>query len=220
MQCEAKDVGTDVSENGTSTVAVTRPPRHRTGKKRVRFKTLPRPAVSVRGLWENASEEEKARAHRTCTTMLALWLGKSSRIEAAAELGIAPLRVWQLSQQALSGMLAGLLKQPRRGRRSKEERMAMDPADDPKTLKKENETLRRRLKIAEDLIAIYRDLPYAKEAKVPRAASEEGASKSPEVSGGKRGRRRRRTKASPSASSPRAPMDGSAAPGGATDPAR
>jgi hypothetical protein len=220
MQSEAESLVVEATSTGACTTSEVKARRHRTGKKRVRFKNLPRPAVSVRGLWENATSEEKTCAHKTCMTMLALWLGKIDRLAASAELEIPPLRVWQLSQQALSGMLAGLLKQPRRGRRSKEERMATDPEDDPKVLKKEIETLRRRLKLAEDLIAIYRDLPFAKAAKTPPTTSEEGARTPPEGLGEKRGRARRAAKRKPSPSSPRAQESGEMAPGTGTDPAR
>ena len=40
--------------------------RKRTGRKRTVFKTTPRPAWPVRGLWEAAPAEEKQRAHKTC----------------------------------------------------------------------------------------------------------------------------------------------------------
>ena len=73
-----------------------------------------RAAWPVRGLWENAPPEEKERAHETCMKILEYWLGKKSKGKVAKELEITPLRVWQLSQQALSGMMAGLLSQPRR----------------------------------------------------------------------------------------------------------
>lgn len=84
--------------------------RARTSRKRSRFSRCPRPAIPVRGLWEQASEAERTSAHRSCMAILEYWLGKSSKAQIAARLEVPPLRVWQLSQQALSGMLAGLLR--------------------------------------------------------------------------------------------------------------
>lgn len=56
-------------------------------------------------------------AHKTAVAVLSTWLGKVRREEAARTLGLTPLRFWQLSQQAVSGLVAGCLKQPRfRGR--------------------------------------------------------------------------------------------------------
>lgn len=87
--------------------------RTRRGGKRIRFKHLPKPALAVKGLWANASEEERERAQRQGTAILELWLGRKSKEAVAQELSMPPVRVWQMSQMALSGMLAGLLKQPR-----------------------------------------------------------------------------------------------------------
>jgi hypothetical protein len=128
--------------------------------KRAHFSRCPRPAVPVRGLWEVATAEEKAAAHRTCVVMLEHWLGRKSREQAASELGLTPLRLWHLSQQAVSGMLAGLLVQPRRrGRAIMRQALEQGGRDDLASLKKENAELRRKLQIAESAIRILRDLP-------------------------------------------------------------
>ena len=96
----------------------TRKRRKRSGRKRSSFRVPPKPARPVRALWEQATQEEREKAHTTCMAILEYWLGKKSKEEVASGLSVTPLRVWQLSQQALSGMLAGLLKQPRtRGKR-------------------------------------------------------------------------------------------------------
>ena len=87
--------------------------------------------------------------------ILETWVGRMGRPEAARALGITPLRLWQLSQRALAGMLAGLVTQPRhRGR------VAMaDPEQDPKALKKRIAQLEKELSVATDLIAILREMP-------------------------------------------------------------
>jgi hypothetical protein len=143
--------------------------------------------VAVRGLWEQASEEERHRAHQTCMVMLEYWLGKITKQQAAERLSVPALRVWQLSQQALSGMLAGLLKQPRRGRPSTDRSTPMDPGDDPKVLKKKIAELEHKLKIAEDLIRLFRDLPLAEPPKSESPRS--GKTSSPKPAGKKRRRK-------------------------------
>ena len=65
--------------------------------------------------------------------------------------------VWQLSQQALSGMLAGLLKQPRT-RCRKEMSMALSE-DDPRVLKKKIAALEEKNKRLEELLRLVRELP-------------------------------------------------------------
>jgi hypothetical protein len=134
--------------------------RTRRYMKRAHFSRCPRPAVPVRGLWEVATAEEKAAAHRTCAVMLEHWLGRKSREQASSELGVTPLRLWHLSQQAVSGMLAGLLVQPRRrGRAIMRQALEQGGREDLSSLKKENAELRRKLQIAESAIRILRDLP-------------------------------------------------------------
>jgi hypothetical protein len=73
--------------------------------------------MPVRALWQAASEDEKKTAHTTATAILRTWLGKGTREEAAKELGLSAVRLWQLSQQAVCGLVVGCLRQPRyRGR--------------------------------------------------------------------------------------------------------
>jgi hypothetical protein len=144
----------DVVETGTVK-------RTRRGGKRLRFQ-VPRPALPVRGLWEAASAEEKARAHTTCVAILEWWVGRRSKEAVATELGLTGLRVWQLSQSALSGMLAGLLRQPRRRGRAAMRAVLDDKSQDLAALRKENAELRRRLTVTERLIMLLRELPEAK----------------------------------------------------------
>jgi hypothetical protein len=138
-----------------------RPVRRRRGKKRVVFQPPKKFAQPVRALWEQASEEEKQQAHRRCATMLEYWLGRITKEEVMERLELPALRVWQLSQMALSGMLAGLLRQPRSfGGKS----MAIDPEEDPKKLKKRIRELEEKLALTEDLVRLLRDLPENRKA--------------------------------------------------------
>jgi hypothetical protein len=151
-----------------------RPRRKRTGKKRVVFQVPPKPAPSVRELWRQASEEQQQKAHVTCASVLEYWLGKATKYELAERLGVPPLRVWQLSQMAVSGMLAGLLKQPR-GRGAK---AVGGPQDDIKALRKENADLRERLRNTEELVRILRDFPAHRDPPASRSTHSGRGSKS------------------------------------------
>jgi hypothetical protein len=142
--------------------------RRRRGGKRVKFQRLPHPPQPVRALWTAASEEEKQRTHLACTVMLSYWLGKIDKAEAAAQLAVSELRVWQLSQQALAGMAAGLLKQPRTRRLLA---LPKDPEEDPVLLRKKIAHLQRELAAAARLIELLKDLPGQRSPTAAPAAS-------------------------------------------------
>ena len=136
-----------------ATIEEEKPVVRRMGRRRG-FKMPPRPAIAVRGLWEAAPLEARERAHKAAGVLMQSWVGLKSRGQAAQELGVPPVRIWQLSQQALSGMVAGLLKQPR-GRKG----IVMDPGEDPKVLRKRIRDLEKDLDAAKRLIEILKDLP-------------------------------------------------------------
>lgn len=166
---------TTMQKDGTALV-----PRTRRGRKRLVFQPPRQMPSSVRALWEWASPEEKARAHSSCVAILSMWLGRKSRHAVAQELALPPLRVWQLSQSALSGMLAGLLKQPRG--RSKGNLYMQSDQEDPQALKKRVAELEAENRSLRDLVEVLRNLPSAREpAQPPR--------KKPEQKKKKRGRR-------------------------------
>jgi hypothetical protein len=114
--------------------------------------------LPVKVLWQSASEEERVRAHRTATAILATWLGKSTREEAAKELGLSAVRLWQLSQQAVSGLVVGCLRQPRfRGRPPKD---GGGPyGEGVGVLRKRIEDLERELDGSRRLVEVMKDLP-------------------------------------------------------------
>ena len=153
----------ETDKNGQETAETTldaKPKRDRVGRKRSVFQNNPKPSWPVRGLWENAPAEEKARAHELCMKMLEYWLGKKSKGQVAKELSITPLRVWQLSQQALSGMMAGLLTQPRR--RVGPEVFEGKPNQSPTALKRRIVQLEKELSRTEDLVRVLRCAPWQK----------------------------------------------------------
>ena len=151
-----------LDEPTTATSSPTlRPRRRRAGRKRTSFHRFPQPAPSVRGSWLIASEAERSQAHRLCMAILEYWLGRASKEEIAQRLGMPPLRVWQLSQQALSGMLVGLLRLPR-GREKLAARSAL-PSNDSTSLKQRIAELERKLARTEDLVRVLKHLPWQAE---------------------------------------------------------
>lgn len=127
--------------------------RTRKSKKRLKFKTPERPAPAIKEIWDRASAREKEEAHKTAVAILETWLGRSTRSEAAARLGIPAVRLHQLSQLATSGLMAGLLKQPKMRKRAKE------APDETLVLKKECERLKAENAEFKRLLAVLRDLP-------------------------------------------------------------
>jgi hypothetical protein len=190
-----------VASNGMAVV-----PRTRRGKKRLVFQPPRNVPRSVRSLWETAGPEERAKAHTTCIAVLSMWLGRKSRSQVATELGLPPLRVWQLSQAALSGMLAGLLKQPR-SRGGEASAMATSSEEDPRVLKQrireleeENRSLRELLEVIKSLPSVQHDLAERTRKKKPKSETPHGR---------KKGAVRRRGEAS---GGPASPAEGPPAP--------
>ena len=146
----------DTQSNGMQSTIGTR--RRRSSKKRLKFGPPQHFPRGVKELWTSASKEEQERAHQACTQILSLWLGKRAKRDVAESLSIPPLRVWQLSQQALSGMLAGLLHQPRPRRRHQEETMEQHE-DDPRRLKKRIADQERQIADQQELIRLLTSIP-------------------------------------------------------------
>jgi len=195
---EQTETAERVPETTESTPKTTRPRR---GRKRSVFEKPPPPPWPVRGLWEAAPAEMKQRAHKTCMLILEYRLGQKSKEEVAKEQGVSPLRVWQQSQRALSGMMAGLLTQPRRKvcpdafergmGRSREE------------LKKRIVELEKELSRTEDLVRVLRTAPWM------RADSE-----SPKKGGPSHGKKKRKSRAQKSNPARRKAANRNPAPGG------
>lgn len=139
------------------------------GRKRT-LKAPPTFALPVRTLWELSSEEQKARAQAAGVAILEHWTGRITKAEVAKRLNIPPLRVWQLSQQATSGMLAGLLVQPKT--RAKGVPMA-NPNEDPKALQKKIKELEETIRRQDLLIAVLRSMPGCRDAKIPMEEDQE-----------------------------------------------
>ena len=133
--------------------------RTRRSRKRLNFRPPQHFPRGVRELWTSATAVEQEKAHQACTRILALWLGRKPMPEVASELSIPPLRVWQLSQQALAGMMAGLLHQPRARRRRSLEATMAEQEEDPSALRKQLAQKDKRIAEQEELIRLLTELP-------------------------------------------------------------
>ena len=109
--------------------------------------------------------------------ILKTWLGKARREEAAKDLGLSGVRFWQLSQQAVSGLVVGCLRQPRfRGRPPK---VLSD--EGAGALAKRIALLERELDASRRLIEVLKELPGVREAR-----TRPGVEKAGERGGGAR----------------------------------
>ncbi len=141
-------------------------PPHKVRKKRPQFKIPAKFPFPVKALWNAATEEEKQLAHRTGVALLQVWLGQISREEAAQQLEISPLRIWQLSQQAVSGMLSGLLTQPR----TRKGATALMACNSAKAMEKKLREMEVQLKIQQELIDLLKSFPAYREDSKPGKA--------------------------------------------------
>jgi hypothetical protein len=142
----------------------------RAGKRKTGFR-MDTPPFPVRFLWEAASPEDRQRAHQTGVLMLEHWLGRMTRRELGEKIGLPPLRVWQMSQQALAGMVAGLLKQPKNPPRGTPLPSEEEPGENAMDLKRENEKLRRENELLTELVAVLRDMPGNKKVDLDQIKS-------------------------------------------------
>jgi hypothetical protein len=134
------------------------PRRSRRALKRLTFQVPRKMPLPVRALWQAASEEQRAVAHRTATAILATWLGRRRREEAAKDLGLSAIRFWQLSQQAVCGLVVGCLRQPRFRGRPPAGGYGMS-AEGVGVLRKRILELERELDGSRRLIEVMKDLP-------------------------------------------------------------
>jgi hypothetical protein len=119
--------------------------------------------LPIRALWQGASEEQRAVAHRTATAILRTWLGKARREEAARELGLSAIRLWQLSQQAVCGLVVGCLRQPRFRGRPPATLPGLGPQESVGALKRRIAVLERELSGSQRLLEVLRELPGNRE---------------------------------------------------------
>jgi hypothetical protein len=125
-----------------------------------KLQMMEKPAIPIKILWHQASEDQKKMAFTNGTIMLEYWVGRLTKTEAAKALNIPIIRLWQMSQQASSGMLVGLLKQPTIRAKDMKEK----PENDVKALLKKIAELERTIEMQSRLIAIFREMPGCRTA--------------------------------------------------------
>jgi len=128
------------------------------------------PAAPVKSLWMAATPEEQQQAHKTAVLVLEHWMGRMSRQELAQKLQMPAVRAFQLSRMALSGMVAGLLKQPKPLPKG----TPLLPQENPKLLLKRVAELERQNSILTDILQVVRDLPTTAEAMAPEKQAKTG----------------------------------------------
>jgi DNA repair exonuclease SbcCD ATPase subunit len=138
-------------------------PETKRRRRRTAVSKWARPVYPIKAIWEAASEEEKQKARALTTEVLGYWLGQQSKTELAKELGVPPIRVWEMSQRAVAGMVAAMLKPPsgRRGRMPK-----LDP--EVKELRKRIAELERENEVQRRLIRLLRTMPGNEKRELPK----------------------------------------------------
>ena len=158
--------------------------RPRRGLKRLSFEVPKKMPLPVKALWQGASEEQKTAAHKTATAILSTWLGKTTREAAARDLGLSAVRLWQLSQQAVCGLVVGCLRQPRFRGRPPAGGFASE--EGVGALRKRIALLEREIDGSRRLIEVMKDFPGRREASA--ASGAEGRASHGGASGKGRGR--------------------------------
>ncbi len=131
----------------------------RAGKRKSGFR-MDTPPFPVRAIWELATETQRQEAHKMGVLMLEHWLGRMTRKSLGEKLNLPPLRVWQMSQQALAGMVVGLMAQPKRppkGTPMAAEKKA--EKDELKMLRKQVYELQQDNRVLKELLDVLKDLP-------------------------------------------------------------
>lgn len=131
----------------------------RAGKRKTGFR-MDTPPYPVRAIWELATETERQEAHQTGVLMLEHWLGRMTRKQLGEKLNQPALRVWQLSQQALAGMVVGLMAQPKRPPKGTPMNATrQSEKDELKTLRKRVAELEMDNRVLKDLLDVLKDMP-------------------------------------------------------------
>lgn len=161
------DTTKQIATTGGTTTETPPTPRTRRGRGRRRVGRWVRPVYPMRAYYDAASEEKQRQAHASAAIILEYWTGVKTKPEAAKALGVPPIRVWQMSQRAATGLVCALLTPPS-GKRGAP--MATD--DEEKAQTKELERLRKENRLQRELIAVLRELPGNRDREIPPAPTE------------------------------------------------
>jgi hypothetical protein len=122
-----------------------------------------RPVYPISAIWAAATPEEQQKARLLCNELLGYWLGHESKAALSRRLQVPQVRVWQMSQRALSGMVAALLRPPT-GRRGAMPRI--DP--EVKALRKRVADLEAETDLQKRLITLLRTMPENAHRELPK----------------------------------------------------
>lgn len=116
-----------------------------------------RPVYPISAILASATPEEVTRARMLVSELLGYWLGHESKASLARRLSVPQVRVWQMGQRALAGMVAAMLTPPS-GPRGPTGAM---PRVSPETiaLRKRVQELERETGVQRRLIELLRALP-------------------------------------------------------------
>ena len=138
------------------------------GKRKGGFR-MDTPPWPIRAIWDLAPTKERQDAYQLAVQILEHWLGRQTRKDLGDKLNLPPLRVWQLSQQALTGMVVALMVQPKRPAQGTPLPTAKLPdVEELKELRKEVRKLRDEKKVLEDLLVLLREMPGQGDTPVPK----------------------------------------------------
>lgn len=162
MQNQVLAESQSVSENLQSIEVQTEVKLPKKVRARIVTKLDPRlkfPSIPVRGLWDQATESERVLAKQIAMTMLESWVGIKTKSEAAKILGLRPVRFWQMSNQAMAGMMAGCLTQPRVRKKKGSEMGKQSEANQIIELQKQIKILLSKIEHQEVLIDVMKTMP-------------------------------------------------------------
>lgn len=143
-----------------------RAPRPR--RRRTAISKWAQPVYPIKAIWDGATEEERQRARELSTELLGLWLGLQTKEDLAKQLQVPPIRIWQMSQRALAGMVTAMLKPPT-GRRGAMPRQAPEVRE----LRTRIAALEKELGVSKRLVALLRSMPGNQAREIPK--EEQGA---------------------------------------------
>src|SRR5262245_44790439 len=151
------------AECGRTGAAAALPRREARRRHRAQVSRWARPVQPIKAIWDQSSDEARKKARALVTDLLGYWLGQQSKTERAARLSVPPIRVWQMSQRAMAGMVAAMLRPPsgRRGRMPK-----LNP--EVKELRKRISELEHENELLTRLVRLLRTMPGNEHRALPK----------------------------------------------------
>jgi hypothetical protein len=152
----------------TATASPTEPSRTpRPRRRRAAISKWAQPVYPIKAIWDAATAEERDRARELATELLGLWLGQQTKEDLAKRLQVPPIRVWQMSQRAVAGMVAAMLRPPE-GRVGPMPRLAPEVRE----LRARVAALEKELAVSRSLVTLLRSMPGSVRRERPKEAND------------------------------------------------